>query len=217
MYSLSDDLEVRVSPCPPAGPFRVAVCNVHATHKTDFAVYDHDLPVVPVVYFAGEDWKRHFQESMDFDAGIRHFLEELVFHVPAAHIVVKDTDFYSFFGFLDQQFFDLVSDLVVAEDVILDVNMMGCFGNLLQKVVKLVCPVRIDRDVASVEQGRLVAVCQQCDQWLVGGRNGTGILWEFPFLRPLHDTLIGASGDNPLLPVILPEEEIEQEPDTGGE
>ncbi len=93
--------------------------------------------------------------------------------------------------------------------------MMGCFGNLLQKVVKLVCPVRIDRDVASVEQGRLVAVCQQCDQWLVGGRNGTGILWEFPFLRPFHDTLIGASGDNPLLPVILPEEEIEQEPDTG--
>lgn len=95
--------------------------------------------------------------------------------------------------------------------------MMGCFGNLLQKVVELVCPVRIDRDVASVEQGRLVAVCQQCDQWLVGGRNGTGILWEFPFLRPFHDTLIGASGDNPLLPVILPEEEIEQEPDTGGE
>ena len=101
MYSLSDDLEVRVSPCPPAGPFRVAVCNVHATHKTDFAVYDHDLPVVPVVYFAGEDWKCHFQESMDFDAGIRHFLEELVFHVPAAHIVVKNADFYSFFGFID--------------------------------------------------------------------------------------------------------------------
>lgn len=104
---LSDDLEVRVSPCPPAGPFRVAVCNVHATHKTDFAVYDHDLPVVPVVYFAGEDWKRHFQESMDFDAGIRHFLEELVFHVPAAHIVVKDTDFYSFLAFSISSFLTL--------------------------------------------------------------------------------------------------------------
>ena len=51
----SDDLVVYVSPCPPAGPFRVAVCNVHATHtKPAFAVYDHDLPVVPVVYFAGE-------------------------------------------------------------------------------------------------------------------------------------------------------------------
>ena len=107
--------------------------------------------VVPVVYFAGEDWKRHFQESMDFDAGIRHFLEELVFHVPAAHIVVKGHGLLLLLWLSRSvSFFDLVSDLVVAEDVILDVNMMGCFGNLLQKVVKLVCPVRIDRDVASV-------------------------------------------------------------------
>jgi len=81
--------------------------------------------------------------------------------------------------------------------------------------VKLVCPVRIDRDVASIEQGGLVAVCQQCDQWLIGSWNGAGILREFPFLRSLHDALIGAPGDNPLLPVILSEEEIEQEPDTG--
>ena len=132
--------------------------------------------MVPVVYLAGEDRERHFQESIDFDAGIRHFLEELVFHVPAAHVVVKDTDFDTFFGFLDQQFFYLVPDFVIAEDIILDMDMVGCLGNLFQQVVKLVCPVRVDRDVASVEQGRLVAVCQQRDQWLVGGGNGTGIL-----------------------------------------
>ena len=101
MYSLSDNLEMRVSPYSPTGPFRVAVCNVHAAHKADFAVYDNDFPVVPVVDLAGEDRKRHFQESVDFDTCIRHFLEEPVFHVPAAYVIVKDTDFDSFFGLFD--------------------------------------------------------------------------------------------------------------------
>ena len=131
MYTFSDNLEMRVPPCPPTGSFRVAVCNVHAAHKTDFTVYDNDFPVVPVVYLAGEDRERYFQEGVDLDTGTRHFLEELVFHVPATYIVVKNTDFDSFFGFFDQQFFDLITNFVVAEDIILDVYMMGCPRNLL--------------------------------------------------------------------------------------
>ena len=131
MYTFSDNLEMRVPPCPPTGSFRVAVCNVHAAHKADFTVYDNDFPVVPVVYLAGEDRERYFQEGVDLDTGIRHFLEELVFHVPATYIVVKNTDFDSFFGFFDQQFFDLITNFVVAEDIILDVYMMGCPRNLL--------------------------------------------------------------------------------------
>ena len=132
MYSLSDNLKMRVSPYSPTGSFRIAVCNVHAAHKTDFAVYDNDFPVVSVVDLAGEDRKRHFQESIDFDTCIRHFFEEPVFHVPAAYVIVKDTDFDTFFGLFDQQFFNLVADFVIAEDVILNMNMVGCLGNLFQ-------------------------------------------------------------------------------------
>ena len=72
-----------------------------------------------------------YHQGVDLDTGIRHFLEELVFHVPATYIVVKNTDFDSFFGFFDQQFFDLITNFVVAEDIILDVYMMGCPRNLL--------------------------------------------------------------------------------------
>ena len=86
------NLEVRVPPCAPSWfPYRVAVGYVHATHKPDFAVYDDDLAVVPVVHLAGEDGKRHPQESMDLDAGFRHFLKEAVFYIPATHIIIKYT------------------------------------------------------------------------------------------------------------------------------
>ena len=95
-------------------------------------------------------------------------------------------------------------------------NMVGCLGNLFQQVVKLVCSVRIDRNVAPVEQGRLVAVGQKCNQRLVVGWDGTCILREFSCLRTFHDAFIGMPGDNPLFPVVLPEEEIEQKPDAGG-
>lgn len=80
--------------------------------------------------------------------------------------------------------------------------------------MKLVCPVRIDRDVASIEQGGLVAVCHSVT-WLIGSWNGAGSCGSFPSCLPLHDALIGAREIIRCFRFILSEEEIEQEPDTG--
>ena len=66
----------------------IAIGNIHTTHIADLPVYNDNLPVIPVVHFAGEDRECYFQEGIYLNSGFLHFVEETVFYVPAAYVIV---------------------------------------------------------------------------------------------------------------------------------
>ena len=70
---------------------------------------------------------------------------------------------------------------------------------------------------AAVKGNRLRSIGKQSGQGLTCGRNG-GIASTHMGRKSIdHEPLVGTARNNPLAPQILPEEEIEDQPDHGGQ
>ena len=129
----SFDPEVGVAPCAPLRAADVAVGDVHAADESDAAVYHDDLAVVAVIDLAGEEREFDVQEGVYFDPGVAHPFEKGVLGTPAAYVVVEDAYPDAFARLCDQGVPQAATRLVVVEDVILDMDVVPCAGDLLHQ------------------------------------------------------------------------------------
>ena len=210
------DPEVGVAPCAPPGAADVAVGDVHAAEEAHAAVDDGDLAVVAVIDLAGEERELDVQEREHLDSFAAHPLEKVLFHAAAPHVVVEDAHLDPLPGFRDQRVAQAAARCVVAEDVILDVDVVLCAGDFGQQGLHLRPPVGVGGDPAAVERDRVARVGQQGGQRAVRfGQVGTvGVLGFFE----LHgDALARPARDDALFGEVLAEEKIEDQPHDGGQ
>ena len=138
-----------------------------------------------------------------FEAIDRQELEHRKFDVIASNIPfgnfrVFDTEFWKKGG----------------EDVVLDMYVASRPAQVPQQGFELRLPIGKYFEATAIEQRGTVVVAQQRRQRLVLRRQVAGILQDTLGVRPLHDAFVGTARDDALLAVVLPEEEVEQQPDT---
>ena len=210
------DAEMGVAPCAPLRAADIAVGDVHAADESDAAVYHDDLAVVAVIDFAGEEREFDVQEGVYFNPGVAHPFEKGVLCTPAAYVVVEDANPDALARLCDQGIPQAATRLVVVEDVILDMDVVPCAGDLLHQRLHLRLSVGIDGDAAAVERYGVQRIEQQRGERPVAGRDA-GAFGVFGLFELHGDALAGAARNDALLGEVLPEEEIEDQPDHGGQ
>ena len=210
------DPEVGVAPRSPLRAADVAVGDVHASDEADAAVDDGYFAVVAVVDLAGEKRELDVQERERLDSLAAHPLEKGLFHAAAPHVVVEDAHLDPLPGFRDQRVAQAAARCVVAEDVILDVDVVLRPGDLRKQRLHLRLAVGVGRDAAAVERYGVDRRGEQPGQREVLVRDvGPSVIVS---LFELHgDAFARAARDDALLGEVLPEEKVEDQPHDRGE
>lgn len=190
----------------------IAVGDVHAAQKPDHPVDHHDLAVVAVVDLAGEQREPDMQESIDLDAGGAHVVEKRLPDPHAPHVVVEHPHLDPLAGLGHERIAQAAARPVVAEDVVLDMDVMPGRGDGFEQRLHLRSAVDIGRDPAAVERHGEGGLPQQPGerQMALRERRSTGGIDLFE-LR--GDPLAHAPRNDPLLGEVLPEKEIDDQSD----
>ena len=145
--------QMSISPVPELLiPSQILSSHVKSAHETDPAVNDHDLSVVTVVYAELELPQQRREKLRHKDSLFFQTLPVSVLHRPASHTVEEHTNLNAFPRFLDEHFLYLLPQLVVADDIVLQVNITLRPLHLFNQRAKLRFPVRIDPDIVIVCQ-----------------------------------------------------------------
>ena len=144
------DPEVGVAPRPPFRAAHVAVGDVHAADETHAAVDDHDLAVVAVIDLAGEARELHVQEGVHLDPFAAHPLEERFADAAASHVVVEDPHVHPLPGLFHECVAQAPPRFVIAEDVVLQVDVVPGPGDLAEQSLHFAAPVGVGSDAAAV-------------------------------------------------------------------
>ena len=214
MHPFPLDAEVCIPPDAPREPILISVGHIHASHVSYHPVYYNYLPVVPVVHLAGEAREGYPQEGIYLHPGIAHLPEEGVRYVPTAYVVIEQPHLHPLPCLRHQHIAHRTADTVITEDVVLDMYVASRPAQVPQQGFKLRLPIGKCFEATAIEQRGTVVVAQQRRQRLVLRRQVAGILQDTLGVRPLHDAFVGTARDDALLAVVLPEEEVEQQPDT---
>lgn len=210
------DPEMSVAPRTPFRAADVAVGDVHAADESHAAVDDGDFTVVTVVDLAGEERELDVQEREDLDSLAAHPFEKVFFHAAAPHVVVEYAHLDPLPGLFHQRIAQAAARFIVAEDVILNVNMMLRPGDFGQQGLHFRGAVGVGDDVAAVERYGVDRAVKKRGQLAV-------LLRDFGPLRVVG--LLELHGDAPARAArndapfgeVLSEKEIEQQPHDGCE
>ena len=126
-----------VAPRTPLRAAHVAVGDVHAADEARAAVDDDDLAVVAVIDLAREARELDVQEGMDLDSRLAHLPEERLLDAAAPHVVVENPHADSLAGLRGERVAEAAARLVVAEDVVLQVDVVVCPGDLPEQRLHL--------------------------------------------------------------------------------
>ena len=122
--------DMRVAPISPFQAFRIAVGDIEPSQIADFAVYDQYLAVVAVIQFIGEIREPYFEERLQFDSRLPHFLDGGTFQMPRAEVVVYQPYFDSLPHFFYQGVFEPAAGFVRFYYIVFDVYVVGGFFNI---------------------------------------------------------------------------------------
>ena len=154
---------------------------------------------------------------MDFDSFASHPLVELLFHAAVAHVVVQHAHAHPFACLADQGLLYAATGAVVAEDVVLQVDVVLRRVDFPQQGLDLGSAVGIGRQAAAGKHLRVVDVDKQVRERNVWGRDATPLAAQRIVHRVHHQPLVGAARDDFLLAEVLSEKEIKDQPDHGSE
>ena len=115
---------MRIAPLLFPSALHIALGDVHATDKSYPAVYHAYLAVIAVVHLAGKRRKPYRHERMHIDARFPHALKEGILHLPAAHVIVYQSDFHSLFRLVYQGISHQIAQGIILEDVGIQMDMM---------------------------------------------------------------------------------------------
>ena len=115
---------MRIAPLLLPGALHIALGDVHATDESYPAVYHAYLAVIAVVHLAGKRRKPYRHERMHIDARFPHALKEGILHLPAAHVIVYQSDFHSLLRLVYQGISHQIAQGVILEDVGIQMDVM---------------------------------------------------------------------------------------------
>ncbi len=153
------------------------------------------------------------QERIRFDAIGPHSLEKGFLHPGAAYVVVEYPHFDPFAGLGRERIAQAAARLVVAENVVLDMDVVARPGDCFEQRVHLRLSVDIGGQPASVErygEGRLAEETRQREPLRRNARSACRVV----LFQPGGDSFAGAARDDPALGKVLPEEEVDRQPGT---
>ena len=102
--------------------FEVAFCNINATRKCYSAVYNDDFAVVAVVQIVGQVGEGDGRETTYLNATRTQARDELLAQLPTTHRIENQTHLDTLASLLFEQLGDVVTHLVLAKDVVLDMD-----------------------------------------------------------------------------------------------
>ncbi len=133
---------------PPIAEFRiqshVLPSNIEAPHKSRPAVNHHNLPVVPVIHAELQPPEKSRKKLSHLDAGAPQPLPVPFFHGAASHAVIQQAHFHTLLHLLNQKLLKGLPQLVVAYNVVLDMNIRLRLADLLVESGKLFLSVRVN-------------------------------------------------------------------------
>ena len=115
---------MRIAPLLLPGALHIALGDVHATDESYPTVYHAYLTVIAVVHLAGKRRKPYRHERMHIDACFSHALKEGILHLPAAHIIIYQSDFHSLLRLVYQGISYQITQGIILEDVGIQMDMM---------------------------------------------------------------------------------------------
>ena len=151
---------------------------------------------------------------MDLDSRLAHLPEERLLDAAAPHVVVENPHADSLAGLRGERVAEAAARLVVAEDVVLQVDVVVCPGDLPEQRLHLRSAVGVGGDAAAVERHGVACAPEQLRQRTVLFRQ-VGTAGVFGLLQLQGDPFARAARDDALFREILSEEEVEDEPRDG--
>ena len=156
------------------------------------------------------------EEGVNLDSFPPHLFEEGLFDAAASDVVVEDSDLNPFPCFGDQGIPEMLPGPVVAEDVVLEVDMVFGPGDFIEQGLHFGRPVGVWGDPAAVERHGVDRAFEELCEGFPGFGN-FGVSGLIGFDEVHGDPFPGSSGDDSLFGEVLSEEEVEEEPDHGRE
>lgn len=140
---------------PPEAQLRVFaeifVPDVDASDEPDLPVDDDNLPMVPEVDALVEEGDARSKEALHLHASVQQLLHIGVPELHAADSVVNDSDLDAFGGFAEQHRLELAADLVMADRIIVEMNVMA--GRIQRLQDRGVGRLRVGEDLRPVAAG----------------------------------------------------------------
>ena len=205
-----------IAPAAPRHAVDVSVGDVHAPDEAHTSVDDGYFAVVAVVDFARETREPHVQKGPHLDTLGAHTLEKGAFDACTPHVVVENPHLDALPGFGDERIAQAAARAVVAEDVVLYMNVMLGFGDSGEQSFHFGGSVDVGGDAAATERHGMGGVEEQVDQRpMVRGEGGT--VGRVGLLALCSKTLAHTARDTAPFGEVLTEEEVDDEPDTWSE
>ena len=108
---------------------------------------------------------------MHLDAGLAHLLEEIIRHLPAAHIIVDYSHLYPLLGFRHQRIGHHVPQGIVVEDITVYMHVVSGLSDITQQRMEEIVAVREDVNRVVLEGQRPVLVQEKFDERRLFVRN----------------------------------------------
>ena len=167
------DAQMRVTPVAELlVPAKVFPSHIEAAHKSDPAIYDHDLPVITVIHTELQLTQQCREKLCHLNPLVFQALPVFILHSPASHTVKQYAHFHTFPGFLDKDFLNLLPEFIISYNIILHMDITFCLTHLLDECAELLFTVRIYPDIIIVGEDGLARFKIIEDQILKAGHLG---------------------------------------------
>ena len=202
-------------PVAPVDAHDIAVGDVHAAEEAHGAVDDRYLAVVAVVDLACEARELHVQKRVCLDPRRPHALEKGFFHACAPYVVIQQTHLHALAGLGRERVAQAGARDVVAQDVVLDVDVVFCAGDRFEQRFHFRFSVDVGHDAAAAERLGVGGPLQQPHERQMMRRHSAGV--GGLSLEPVVEPLAGAARDDASFGEVLPEKEVDDQPGAGRE
>ena len=135
-------------------PSEILSSDVKSSYKTDSSVNNNDFSVIPVIHTKLQLPKQRREEFRNLNSFFFEALPVTVFHRSASHTVKKDTNFHAFSRFLNKYLLYFLPQFIVADNVILHVDISLRLLHLFYKRTELLFSVRINANIVIICQNR---------------------------------------------------------------
>jgi len=135
--------------------------------------------------------------------------------MPGAHVIVDHPDFYALFGFLNQEFLQLITDMATFNDVIIEVNVLSGLANIFKQGLKGILTVGEEPYLIAGKNGMGVVSTKQLNETLAVIRVQSRIQFLIQVCRIVFDAADTFFGDDFLFPVTLSEKNIQKQSQIG--
>src|SRR5690606_4047907 len=138
----------------------ILITDIDSAYERNVSIHHNDFSMVSVIDSVCERKKQDFIKRKDLNSVFPETPDQGSPDFGTSEIIIKKTDFYTFFGLLNKNFFDGATGFIIFKDVVFQVDVVFGFFECLDHFREFLFAIKEQADFISL-----------CNRTLIGGVN----------------------------------------------